>query len=1591
MVPMRCTVMFYGAQALWQELLSLPDYVNGVWSQSVFADVWAAFLHHISAQDTEAFADVRRPFGNKRLQVRIPWKRYLRCHLALDVLWQSGPSLANLQRRLLTLPTDLLQATLTDSMLVVCPGPMSASLNCDNRAALEPVSYASDNVSPLLPSQPPTGTKAFWCQLCDFQCAEAAVFQTHKEFHIAAPADKIDALYRRAVLTAQSEAWPAAISPQILRHVAAKTVSRDNALIAAPEPACSVCALRTSVADMRGLHVAAKENNFERIHSLLSARNYHARHHSPDAAMPPHYQGLPWDTLRATAVPAPVHCFSPESSLLQILRETDDAWLLYLQAGPAEAAYHDCLAATSSVCLPCCLECHRSLTGKHPRMPRLALANGNWAGPVPPELADLTEAEQLFCARGFTVRKMKLLKASGAPDHRQKALVGGTIAFPQEGAQLLNILPRRVSDVVEMITVYFTGIDKVVLGRRNEFIIRRSKVSAALTWLQKHNPYYADVVIDSTLLEELPDGTVPDALLEAAVLTQNDIRRASGPADASTSGTLSESETPPFHAAVVDNEGESFDPVRLWQAALTAADTVLTHTISPAANPSAAAEAAEQAHKAIRALRTLNTPAAQGILQQDAEHSIPTANTTGNQLRALAPHGTQALDSYHPAFWSLCFPRLFPYSTFADGMQRMAWLRDDDWARATLLRADRKGFGAWCLHTDFIAVLFSVVHRRRLLRAIRARVRSPAWERSVAQFQNLSHTDFEAVYHAVGAKGGLQAALRSRDVSEAMKNMLRTLQLVQGTVPCTDGARTMMRNKMVSMHFWSGFPVAFFTLNPADTHHPFTLRFSNELGQSMSFDMPGMNYKPGYGHDGFVSVSAAEELCTSVAEEQEPTDAGDVQDELSDQDDPEQPGEPDQSMNGVLPRTRLIVAMQHLDYEHRGPVLAEWSWYFYIAGVCKVKLRNYSEGDQVFPFSDAHPEARFLAQRVLHSTPWRVPLLLGPAEAAAALPADQRPHTFSATYWARRTLTIIRNIDNWTVTPPFSDTAGVRTNPSAAMGHANSVELLPNGEMAQVPADATSDSSDDDDLPPDDFDVPASSTEDPAGSSHRAQALFTPDADYLRLNARSELKDGLPTMPNTDPYLETVMRMHDRYREPVYVAGQMRNTEWRLPTTLEAAGDFMQLPPVKAASLAADPVQPKDMDLTARTAWESDHEEAISGRKLWKNIDRCILLDYSHRCAGALCTLLYEMTKHGKLSQDSWAALQNRVLTHPSAQETRQAYRQAPFACQDCPVGVLRHSVRASFTYERAVGFARASQQRLLVAVASDRCTGQSANFHLQSAVYKDLASVHNLSTTAHLSNCLFLWRGVRLTLEEKMCVELGVVRGCAAVVLDILPDEREPLYDQGAHLEPFLFRYVPEALIMEVPGATWLKEPELGPGRFYLGRAKRNWKYNVSINMACHFLDAATTKKPVTINRVQLPVTNMFALTVYALQGQTLPAIIVDVARPPGMSRDEHWISLLVLLSRVRQIEDVVILRLPEKKCFEGGPPEFLTSEYARLMCLEQETLLMLDKQLAAVQLHDIRAQVTQPLLNEMRNTVETRKRQDIQSSSLPKRRRAT
>ena len=74
--------------------------------------------------------------------------------------------------------------------------------------------------------------------------------------------------------------------------------------------------------------------------------------------------------------------------------------------------------------------------------------------------------------------------------------------------------------------------------------------------------------------------------------------------------------------------------------------------------------------------------------------------------------------------------------------------------------------------------------------------------------------------------GSVSQALQAKTVSSAMKNMLLLLKITQGTVPCTDSARFLMRKKLQSLTYYYGFPTLFVTLNPADVLHPFTWRCS---------------------------------------------------------------------------------------------------------------------------------------------------------------------------------------------------------------------------------------------------------------------------------------------------------------------------------------------------------------------------------------------------------------------------------------------------------------------------------------------------------------------------------------------------------------------------------------------------------------------------------------------------------------------------------------------------------------------------------------------------------------------------------------------
>ena len=151
-----------------------------------------------------------------------------------------------------------------------------------------------------------------------------------------------------------------------------------------------------------------------------------------------------------------------------------------------------------------------------PKMPPLALSNGTWIGEAPQVLQSLTDTEKLFIARAFTVLHLKQLQHAGDPASRQRGLVAGCIAFPQNSAEVFNVLPHRAHVVAEYVSVQFTDVDFSLRRSCPALYVRRAAVAAALRWLQLHNEHYANIVLDPAALEDLPEHDIPEIFLSPA-------------------------------------------------------------------------------------------------------------------------------------------------------------------------------------------------------------------------------------------------------------------------------------------------------------------------------------------------------------------------------------------------------------------------------------------------------------------------------------------------------------------------------------------------------------------------------------------------------------------------------------------------------------------------------------------------------------------------------------------------------------------------------------------------------------------------------------------------------------------------------------------------------------------------------------------------------------------------------------------------------------------------------------------------------------------------------------------------------------------
>ena len=153
-----------------------------------------------------------------------------------------------------------------------------------------------------------------------------------------------------------------------------------------------------------------------------------------------------------------------------------------------------------------CSRCARDT--KSPR--KFSLENSMIPSPVPTELQNLTQVEEMLIARALPIMRV-YIKPGG-----QRGYSGHCVNLPQNVKELATSLPRYPKDLSVIIVK--------VKGKDNSFrdvSVRREKVHNALLWLVQNNPHYAELEINEDALNSLPENGIPADLM--TVETENEI------------------------------------------------------------------------------------------------------------------------------------------------------------------------------------------------------------------------------------------------------------------------------------------------------------------------------------------------------------------------------------------------------------------------------------------------------------------------------------------------------------------------------------------------------------------------------------------------------------------------------------------------------------------------------------------------------------------------------------------------------------------------------------------------------------------------------------------------------------------------------------------------------------------------------------------------------------------------------------------------------------------------------------------------------------------------------------------------------------
>ena len=213
---------------------------------------------------------------------------------------------------------------------------------------------------------------------------------------------------------------------------------------------------------------------------------------------------------------------------------------------------------------------------------------------------------------------------------------------------------------------------------------------------------------------------------------------------------------------------------------------------------------------------------------------------------------------------------------------------------------------------------------------------------------------------------------------------------------------------------------------------------------------------------------------------------------------------------------------------------------------------------------------------------------------------------------------------------------------------------------------------------------------------------------------------------------------------------------------------------------------------------------------------------------------------------------------------------------------------------------------------------------------------------TEHLPGYLPLVPGMPVLLTENIATELGLSNGTRGIFRQLVYEENSdqvPL-DETVFSKHTKFVVYPKYALVEFTNCKLETElQELESKIIPIAVTEQTFLFEIKELLNETSLNTAKINNRVTkisIKRKALPLIPAYSLTTHKCQGQTIPKIIVDLATPPGHI---EVASIYVSLSRVKRLNDLLILRPFLFSTLRVKSSANQVQEFNRLQKLEQET----------------------------------------------------